>query len=786
MPTHDRFEKRNIYGTDIQPRLPQETFDSSPWSWCKVLRRLNTNGCGFRKGARMSKTHKTGVIWVCLAAACPTLGCGNNSGSTGDDGFDGGADGDTDTDSDGDTDTDTDGDTDTDADGDTDTDTDGDTDTDADGDTDTDTDGDTDTDADGDTDTDTDGDTDTDTDGDTDTDTDGDTDTDTDGDTDTDTGTDTDTDSDADPCALSAETWRWVAPAPTGEWLEDVFVLSDGTAFAVGHSGEVLRRSGGVWNTLPTPTTVDLFGVWAAAADDVHVVGSGGAIYHFNGEDWTAMTSGTTETLLGVWGRSSSEVYAVGEGARVLAFDGDDWTAMDTGYPDTYTFTSATGLTNGDLLVAGGDDASEGIIAWYNDSAVEGDYIWETLDTNDDRTERFFDIWSNGVIFFAVGEGGRIVGGLPVLFAEYDSNITGRLNSVWGASPSEVYAVGSNGAIRFQSAAWSPINLDGIGFRTLLGAFGNESGDLLFVGSRGTIIDASGATPTLITQDGDIGISDYWQSPTGDVYVVDQDALRRYDGDTWAVIDIDIGIDGNYSAITGFDDEQMVVVGDNLLLHYSGDTWTARDDDISVAFYTIVWGTSADDVFAVSFQGDIVHFDGESWTQMDSPLDTDEIPRDLWGTSGTDLFLVAADGVYHWDGSIWLPMNTGGDGTGFHAVWGSAPNNVYIAGESVLRYNGESFITLAWSPGDGQIQKIVFRDTDDIFFLGDNGDNPFFGHYNGVNWQSTELEIFSPTVSLNGLEGAWFLGDDIYVSAYDGASGDGLVLSRCNAWSGRE
>lgn len=56
---------------------------------------------------------------------------------------------------------------------------------------------------------------------------------------------------------------------------------SGGRVYAVGAGGVVLRSDGGcAWNSEPTPTTNDLYGVWGSGLGDVYAVGAAGTILH--------------------------------------------------------------------------------------------------------------------------------------------------------------------------------------------------------------------------------------------------------------------------------------------------------------------------------------------------------------------------------------------------------------------------------------------------------------------------------------------------------------------------
>lgn len=66
----------------------------------------------------------------------------------------------------------------------------------------------------------------------------------------------------------------------------------------------------------------------------------------------------------------------------------------------------------------------------------------------------------------------------------------------------------------------------------------------------------------------------------------------------------------------------------------------------------------------------------------------------VWGSSATDALVAGSAGVYHFDGTVWSLMDTGGNGGGY-GVWGSSGSDVFVVGSSgrILHYDGTS-----WSP----------------------------------------------------------------------------------------
>jgi len=119
---------------------------------------------------------------------------------------------------------------------------------------------------------------------------------------------------------------QWISLAsPTTRFLRHVFGTAPNDIVAVGDSGTVIRSDRDGWSTMATPVTARLRGVWGTAANDLMAVGELGTTIRFDGRTWYSIPSGTTKELRAVAGTSPTDVYAVGESGTGLRFDGSGW-----------------------------------------------------------------------------------------------------------------------------------------------------------------------------------------------------------------------------------------------------------------------------------------------------------------------------------------------------------------------------------------------------------------------------------------------------------------------------
>ncbi|RKG68337.1 hypothetical protein D7V80_13015 [Corallococcus sp. CA054B] len=108
-------------------------------------------------------------------------------------------------------------------------------------------------------------------------------------------------------------------------FLKGIHVTDGRFAYAAGENGLVLKRSGGVWTSLPTAfesngaTKAAIRDVLAFSEKGIYVATSEGNILFYNGSTWTTAYSGTTP-LFSLDGPSPTRIVAAGAGGTVVDF----------------------------------------------------------------------------------------------------------------------------------------------------------------------------------------------------------------------------------------------------------------------------------------------------------------------------------------------------------------------------------------------------------------------------------------------------------------------------------
>jgi hypothetical protein len=260
----------------------------------------------------------------------------------------------------------------------------------------------------------------------------------------------------------------------------------------VGRGALVLRFDGTKWRRLAIAPRVRVLAetesfwwVHGTSASDVWLVGEKGRITHWDGAAFREDVSGTTATLFGVWAAASNDVWAVG------------------GTPDQ-------------------PNAPNDVIVHWDGTAWKPEIMPET------KKGAFFKVWgSSASDVYVVGEAGIVWhrtnggGGLSTWKREAENIATGRLVTVAGCSPNEVYAVGGRDLLVSNGSTWSRATIDASMIVNDLNgvscnARGSESSDSE---SHGSVVVVGGGSLKLRRRGVDgAWTSDFGSSPFTDLH----------------------------------------------------------------------------------------------------------------------------------------------------------------------------------------------------------------------------------------------------------------------------
>jgi hypothetical protein len=266
------------------------------------------------------------------------------------------------------------------------------------------------------------------------------------------------------------------------------------------------------------------------------------------------------------------------------------------------------------------------------------------------------------------------------------------LNDIWGASGTQLFAVGEGGTVLVTSnggASWTSM-ASGTA-NDLNGVWGTADNDILAVGEGGTILhydgvddNADGSLWDSMDSGTSAALNDIWGSASDNVVYAagGGGTILQYKEGDWSAVEN--GVAQNLNGVWGSSSSDVYAVGaGGTILHYDGTTWEPMTS-ITTLGLNDVWGNSPSDVFFVGDGGTIVRYQGGSWSSM--TIDTGITPdiMGIWGTASNNIFAVGRQGAiirYQGLGSVWTRMMSATT-KDLNAVWGSSATNVFAVGKN--------------------------------------------------------------------------------------------------------
>jgi hypothetical protein len=280
---------------------------------------------------------------------------------------------------------------------------------------------------------------------------------------------------------------------------------------ACGGNGEGDAGDGAGWSAAPgAPALMAAVDVWAFSTTEVWVLDGGPNVHRFDGETWSVLET-PAAGLSCIFALSVSDVFLCA-GTEVLHYDGAEFTGSD--------ITAGTGLdgvsdvwaaSRSDVWVVG-DDA---IIGHYDGTAWQGTIAGSPFKT-----------------------------------------------SIWGSSPTDIYALDTFDLVHFDGSTWSEVPLDSGG-----------------------------------------GDGQVWGTGASDVWVMtDSSDLSHFDGASWQTVETDLV--GDLAAVWGPASDDLWAAGSaGSIARYDGQAWReVTHQQIGAPYlrmFVALHGTSSTDVWAV-------------------------------------------------------------------------------------------------------------------------------------------------------------------------------------------
>jgi hypothetical protein len=288
--------------------------------------------------------------------------------------------------------------------------------------------------------------------------------------------------------------WSQV-PSGTTEQLTDVWGSSASDIWAVGFNGSIVHYDGSHWARVLDGVSYAFTGVWGSGPSDVWAVGyrslsnTAPVIFHYDGRAWVqdAAVADTLPSppLTDIWGTEASNVWAVGYAGRVLHFDGVHW--VDASVDPSFHAERIWGTSATDAWIVG-----PATVLHFDGSGwmPQSDAVLTEAQLLAGWGAGRDDLWAagdvgRGFVHFDGSSWRRV---MPA-----DTTFAGWFWSLWGVTPSCIWAVASSGVSgrgvgavwQYDGTAWSIVARDTVNLR---GIWASSASDAWAVGDHGAIL----------------------------------------------------------------------------------------------------------------------------------------------------------------------------------------------------------------------------------------------------------------------------------------------------------
>jgi hypothetical protein len=264
----------------------------------------------------------------------------------------------------------------------------------------------------------------------------------------------------------------------------DLYLVRDPNA-----GSPLAHFDGTQWSVGRSLTLNPLYGVWASSLSDAWVVGGGQAAMHWDGQAWSGYAGDNTlQDFTHVWGSGPGDVFIGGNGGYLAHLDGGATTVITYGDFGGSDIDDLGGSTPGQVWL------TNGALSLWDGHAYDGASTGSPLN--------LYGVWLDpGGLVWSVGANGNVGGtyGAVVEREQPDGGWarslapTGDLYKVRGTSDSDVWAVGSYGAMaHFDGGTWASVSHPG-GSSSLYGLSVSAPDDAWAVGGSGLVLHWNGA-----------------------------------------------------------------------------------------------------------------------------------------------------------------------------------------------------------------------------------------------------------------------------------------------------
>jgi hypothetical protein len=252
--------------------------------------------------------------------------------------------------------------------------------------------------------------------------------------------------------------------------------------------------------------------------------------------------------------------------------------------------------------------------------------------------------------------------------------------------------------------------------------WGGASDGIYSVGAGGVTIRGDGAHPWDVMRSGLPGSahSIVATSPSDFLIGADRGTVFHYLNGTWT----EQPLPNEASRVTALAESGSNRFAGTMrgnVYQFDGTNWALSADSLGGSGFGITDLAATPDggAVAVGF-GVIAQFDGTAWKRTYSGTNHFQY---VWAYSKTVAFATAYEGVYEFDGASWKRVLQNKQDR-YQGIWGTAPNDVYVAAGSIRHFDGNSWINVFPS---NSFELITGTGADDVVAWSDLGMARFDG-----------------------------------------------------------
>lgn len=518
-----------------------------------------------------------------------------------------------------------------------------------------------------------------------------------------------------------------------------------GELVAVGWMGAILSFDGDSW-ALARGCVIGGDGKYAAVSDNTPLfaisgdengtawaVGDNGTILRCDDGTWVAEDSGTNAHLRAITVLPDGKIVAAGGQGTVLLRESEgNWQVIEC--PVASNFQAVAAVSDTEIIFAGGryfvgENGFRGDLIRMRDGVFEklhSDKTFSRFRALVPYRDGLLSVGDRGHIWYVQrGRADRLDSGTRhdllgiVPLASGEAIAVGDFGTVLTAAPDFHRHLASPAALR---AADLPVwqIMESKTDRQLWGLWHDRRDDAVYAcGEEGTLVRFAGDSWETLPPAGDTGFHCLCDAPDGGLFAAGQlGEIHHFDGSIWRK-HFDLHIDVTILALWSDGNGRIFAAGDEgLLLAWDEETWQRVTSGTKSALYNL-WGPDSDHLLAVGDFGLVLRWNGERWDEFHAG--TENFLFDVWGDRLDNIFIVGLSGtIGHFDGRRWTltPARARSD---LLAVSGGDDGVIAVgAAGTALRYDGNDWIADI-TGFDGGLRAVCAATPHGTFAAGDKG-----------------------------------------------------------------